>query len=131
MFFYRLVSHQPKYPNLHINAGAQFPEQTFQQFMQWQLLIFSISYFNAVKLTQFNLLDQKEQRYYLNANKVFLNDTRTRKYLFKLFQAGEFYVEEIWQRPVNILLSVHCFTSVARLQRYIEVIDVSGLLMFA
>lgn len=84
-----------------------------------------------MKLTQFNLLDQQEQRHYLNANKVFLNDTRTSKYLFKLFHAGEFYVEEIWQRPVNTLLSVHCFTSVARLQRYVEVIDVAGLLMFS
>ena len=40
----------------------------------------------------------------------------------------KFFVEEIWQRPDNTLLSATCFKSIQGLQRYVEVIDVSSVL---
>lgn len=84
-----------------------------------------------MKLSEFQQLDTKDQSTFLNGNKVFLSSARNRKHLFKLYYTGEFYVEETWIRPGTILASVDCFTSITRLQRYVEVLDVSSILIFS
>lgn len=84
-----------------------------------------------MKLYEFNLLNSKEQIEAINSLAAYIGERTEEKYTFKLYQIDDFYIEEKWHTAFNERREVASFISITKLQPYLEVIDVTTLLVSA
>jgi hypothetical protein len=82
-----------------------------------------------MKLYEFNLLNTAEKVETLRLKAAYIGERTEEKYTFKLYQIDNFYVEEKWHTAFNECREILSFTSVNGLQPYLEVIDVTSLLV--
>ena len=81
-----------------------------------------------MKLYEFTLLTTNEQAQIIKLSATYITERKEERYTFKLYQIDDFYIEEKWYTAFNERREISCFTSVAKLQPYFEVIDITSLL---
>jgi hypothetical protein len=84
-----------------------------------------------MKLYEFNLLTTTEKVETIQSKAAYIAERTEEKYTFKLYQLDNFYVEEKWHTAFNERREILSFTSINGLQPYLEVIDVTSLLVSA
>lgn len=82
-----------------------------------------------MKLYEFNLLNTNEQADAIKFKAAFIGERKEEKYTYKLYQIDDFYIEEKWHTAFNERREVSSFMSIAKLQPYLEVMDVTSLLV--
>ena len=82
-----------------------------------------------MKLYEFNLLNTNEQADAMKSRAAFIGERKEEKYTYKLYQIDDFYIEEKWHTAFNERREVASFMSIAKLQPYLEVMDVTSLLV--
>ena len=81
-----------------------------------------------MKLYEFNLLNTEEKVETIKLKAAYIGERKEEKYTFKLYQIDNFYVEEKWHTAFNDRREILSFMSIAGLQPYLEVIDITSLL---
>ncbi|HVX27344.1 MAG TPA: hypothetical protein VHB70_13430 [Parafilimonas sp.] len=82
-----------------------------------------------MKLYEFNLLNTNEQADAIKSKAAFIGERKEEKYTYKLYQIDDFYIEEKWHTAFNERREVSSFMSITKLQPYLEVMDVTSLLL--
>ncbi len=84
-----------------------------------------------MKLYEFNLLNTEEKVETIKSKAAYIGERKEEKYTFKLYQIDNFYVEEKWHTAFNERRKILSFMSINGLQPYLEVIDITSLLVSA
>ncbi len=84
-----------------------------------------------MKLYEFNLLNTEEKVETIKSKAAYIGERKEEKYTFKLYQIDNFYVEEKWHTAFNERREILSFMSINGLQPYLEVIDITSLLVSA
>lgn len=82
-----------------------------------------------MKLYQFKFLNDAEQAEAIKVRGIYLGERTEENYTFKLFQIDDFYVEEKWHTAFNERRALTSFVSIQNLQPYLEVMDLTSLLV--
>jgi hypothetical protein len=82
-----------------------------------------------MKLYEFNLLTTAEKVETIKSKAAYIAERKEEKYTFKLYQIDNFYVEEKWHTAFNECREILSFKAITGLQPYLEVIDVTSLLV--
>ncbi len=79
-------------------------------------------------LSQYNSLAEEKRVFILDKAGVLVASTMNKYYEFKLFQVNSFYVEVIFKVD-GTLCGSRAFTAVSQLDRYLNSIDISPLMV--
>ena len=79
-------------------------------------------------LNQYNTLTEEKRAFILDKAGVFVASTYNKYYEFKLYQLNSFYVEVI-SKIDGTLCGTRAFISISQLDRYLNSIDISPLMV--
>lgn len=79
-------------------------------------------------LTQYNNLADEKRAFILEKAGVLVASTYNKYYEFKLYQVNSFYVEVI-SKVDGTLCGTRAFTALSQLDRYLNAIDISPLMV--